>query len=406
MVRSLFQWFKPLCYALVFLALLACLLEIGLRVYDSATGQITRRDVMDQGLTAKSWFVHHSLKPARIFQVLNPDTKKRVRVAVNSRGMRGKEPAVPKPDDTYRVLCLGDEATLASYIAEADTFCARLEPLLRDAWGDSVETLNAGVPGYCPLLSLLQVRHQLLALEPDLVILSFDMSDVADDYALRRLAQKDQLGAAVSCTHPALEAAGGGKATRLANAFLLPTWLRQKADGYLAARALSAVSKSIESERCRYLWLEDDAPDWSAYIDHALEPIEQLANLLAARGARLVVTVAPAPWQVSAKASNGPGVREAAGVGRKVRFRSEKPFATVARFCHDRRIPVLNLLGAFLAEAAPEELYLTNAPQLSAQGHALFARELGRFLVEEWAPGAGGNESPEAEGVRQAHLPP
>jgi len=404
MIRSLFQWFKPLCYALVFLALLACLTEVGLRVYDSATGQITRRGMVDGGLTCKSWFVHHSLKPSRVFQVMNPDRKKRVRVAINGRGLRGQEPVVPKPGETYRVICLGDDATLAAHLAEAETFCALLQPLLRDAWGDSVEVINAGVPGYCPLLSLLQMRHQLLALEPDLVILNFDMSDVADDYPLRRLAQKDKQGVAVSCTHPALEAgaASGGSARLL----LLPTWLRQKVDGYLAAQALSSVSKSIESERCRYLWLEDDAPDWSAYIDHALEPIEHLAALLAPRGARLVVAVGPAPWQVSAKACDGPGVREAAGVGRKAHFSSQRPFSQIARFCEERRIPMINLLPAFLDDPAPHELYLRNAACLAATGHALHARELARFLIEEWAPGAREPETSEPVGVRHAQAPP
>src|SRR5579872_6776339 len=182
MIRSCFLWVKHLVYAVAVLATLACLLEIGLRVYDSATAQVTRRDLYDRGLVCKNWFVHHTLKPSRVFAVNNPDTGERVRVAVNSLGVRGVEPEIPKPRGTLRIVCLGDDSTLATFIPEADTFCSQLRQELTTQLNRPVEVINAGVPDYCPLLSYLQLRHELLAREPDLVILNFDPSDVADDY--------------------------------------------------------------------------------------------------------------------------------------------------------------------------------------------------------------------------------
>src|SRR5579863_1354015 len=124
MVRSCFLWFKHLLYALAVLALIACLAEVALRVYDSATAQVTRRELYDRGVICKSWFVHHNLKPSHAFSVRSPDTGERIRVAVNSRGLRGPEPIVPKPAGIYHILCLGDESTFAATIAESRTFCS------------------------------------------------------------------------------------------------------------------------------------------------------------------------------------------------------------------------------------------------------------------------------------------
>jgi hypothetical protein len=252
--------------------------------------------------------VHHTLKPSRNFAMKNPDTGERVRIAVNSLGLRGPEPTIPKPAATWRILCLGDDATFAQYVTENETFCNRLQAALAEQLpGSTFEVLNAGVPDYCPLLSFLQYRHELLALAPDLIVLNFDMSDVSDDYQVRRYAVMNSEGVPLSCSHPALETprtvVKGGRDGVL----LLPQVARQQLNALLAERTLGEKSRSIDSPRCRYLWLDDQPPDWSVHISQALGPLEPLAGLAQAGGARLIVAACPAPWQVSAAASNGPG---------------------------------------------------------------------------------------------------
>src|SRR5262245_32977776 len=97
MIRAPWLWFKNLFYAALVLVLLCSLAEVGLRVFDSVTGQVTRRDLYDRGMICKSWFVHHTLKPSHSFAVKNSDSETRVKVSLNSFGLRGKEPTVPKP---------------------------------------------------------------------------------------------------------------------------------------------------------------------------------------------------------------------------------------------------------------------------------------------------------------------
>lgn len=392
MIRSCLLWIKHLVYAVAVLAILACLLEIGLRVYDSATAQITRRELYDRGMTCKSWFVHHSLKPARAFASRNPDTGQRVRVAVNSLGLRGPEPAIPKPRGTLRIVCLGDDATLAANVTEAETFCAQLRTALASRLGRQVEVINAGVPDYCPLLSCLQFRHELLALDADLVILNFDMSDVFDDYQVRRFAVLNHDGAPLNCAHPALEMPRHGKAAR-ESVLLLPQFARQKINDLLADRTLGEKSQSIESPKCRYLWLDDTPPDWSVYIDQTLAPLRHLDDLARSAGARVIVAACPAPWQISAQASNGEGVREQAGIGKDAYLQSRRPFETVAHFCRTNQIPFCDVSPAFTGDSQPDRLYLKNAAAFSAEGHALYAKVLADFALQQAATAVGAPES-------------
>ncbi len=381
MIRSCFLWCKHVVYAVAVLALVACLAEVGLRVYDSATAQVTRRELYDRGLVCKNWFVHHTLKPSHGFAVKCPDTGERVRVAINGLGMRGPEPAIPKPAGTYRILCLGDDSTLATAVSEAETFCAVLQTELAGRMAPlKVEVLNAGVPDYCPLLSYLQFRHALLSLQPDLVVLNFDMSDVADDYLIRRHAVMNSEGIPVNCPHPALEMPRATRKSGREGMLLLPQFARQHLNLLLAERTLGEKSHSIESPKCRYLWLQEQPPDWSIHISQALSPIKLLDDLASSSGALLVVAACPAPWQVSAEASNGEGVRENAGVAQDALFRSRRPWQLLAEFCQTQQIPFCDISNAFVQAEQPERLYLKNAAALSARGHALYARELAEFL--------------------------
>jgi hypothetical protein len=380
MIRSFFLWCKHVVYAVAVLAIIACLAEIGLRVYDSATAQVTRRDLYDRGLVCKSWFVHHTLKPSHAFIVKNPDTGERVRASINSLGLRGAEPAIPKPPGTFRVLCLGDDSTFASGMPEAETFCSRLQTELAGRLAPSVEVINAGVPDYCPLLSYLQFRHELLLLQPDLVVLNFDMSDVADDHLLRRQALMTRDGQPLSCAHPALELPRSCKSDR-EGLLLLPQFARQRLNCVLADRTLGESSRSIESPKCRYLWLTDEAPDWSVHINLALNPLKHLSDLTRSTGGRLIVAACPAPWQVSAQASTGGKVREEAGIAADACLKSRRPFEAIAEFCDAQQISFCDVSTTFAQAGRPERLFLNNAAAFSPEGHALYARELAGFVL-------------------------
>lgn len=382
MIRPLFSSLRHLFYAVLFLALLACVMEIGLRVYDSATGQLTRSELYDRGMTCKSWTTHHALKPSRAYLVRHSDSEQKIRVTINSLGLRGREPAIPKPPGTLRIVCLGDEAAFASHIPEAETFCQLLQSRLSTERDATIEVINAGVPNYCPLLSYLQLRHSLLALAPDLVILNFDMGDVADDHQIRCFAVSDAAGRPTSCSHPALELPRNSATIRPVDALLLPQWARQKVNSLLADQTARVASPSIDFPRSRYLWLSDAPPDWDEYIEQSLSPLKLIQELVAGQEVRLIVTAIPAPWQVSSTATPGGGVRDRVGVAPDALYRSRRPFEIIEDFCREQNIAFCDVSEAFLDHAAGHRLFLRRTAELSAEGHQLVGAELARYLAE------------------------
>ncbi len=100
----------------------------------------------------------------------------------NAFGFRGKSvAALKKPADVYRIVFLGDDATLASDTAENGTFVAEVERALNARRGEKdpkVEALNAAGPGFFAPVHHATLVHRILPLEPDLVVLMSAVEEV------------------------------------------------------------------------------------------------------------------------------------------------------------------------------------------------------------------------------------
>lgn len=377
---------------------LYCICEVSVRLYDARTGKVTRHAEGDPDLVVKSWTVHHELKPLQ--QVTRKsDGNRRVEVRTNSRGFRGSDPQMPKPPEVYRVVCLGDERVLGPHVAESETFPSRLEKLLQHWTNKSggrakIEVINAGVPDYCPLLSLLQYHHSLAAMQPDLVVLNFDMSDVADDYRYRRHVTFDERGNPRCCIHPGLEIRNLSGNQLVNEVLLIPRWGKQTLAEYWTSQLFSMPQTNISSSNCKYLWLDSQAPDWTIHIRQALEPIRELHRQCLANGADFAVLMAPAPFQVSERACNDPGLRQRVGVAPGKVFNSDHPFEIIYNFCKESRIPLCDATPPFMNDdEGSEKLFLRHSVEFSPAGHTLLSRSAAVYLVKNF-PGVWRNQSP------------
>ena len=256
MVRSRLAFLKHLILAIGSLGLCVCGTELGLHVYESwAECAVCRAD---KSACSPSWTVHHSLKPDVHVTVTDPDLGTEVRWRTNSLGLRGPEVEVPKPPGTFRILCLGDESTLAPETDQNETFCARLKELLPTASSVDLEVINAGCPQTGPLLSFLALRHKLLSLAPDLVVFNFDMSDVADDHRCRRHVRmngKEPL----YCPHPELERQRTASEVFWVERLLLWQHAKRGVGHLLGAEDQAEDVRDIDAPQGAYAWLRDDA---------------------------------------------------------------------------------------------------------------------------------------------------
>ena len=100
--------------------------------------------------------------------------------SINSKGIRDREFEIPKPDDVFRIIVLGDSVTFGTEYPLELTYPKILEKSLNKKSGLNLkyEVLNAGVCSYNAVQKFLLLKNKLLDYEPDMVILQF----LNDDY--------------------------------------------------------------------------------------------------------------------------------------------------------------------------------------------------------------------------------
>lgn len=361
----------PLIVRLLFVVALAFTLlgtvESAFMAYDVWSGgalSVFRAPDLERGI--RSWTEHHAMRPGYADSV----------TTLNSFGLRSPEVRVPKPEGTPRVLLLGDSFTFGFKTGDKDVFARRLEEQLRRSAGRaSTEVVNAGVVSYCPLLEYLQYRHHLAVLEPDLVILNFDMSDVQDhmDYSRHLVRAAD--GTPLYVTEPSL----GRRATALPS-LLSFQWVARKIDAVSRRSQAAQENSPFVRDLDRYLWTLDGGSDWRDEARAAMQPVADLARLLEHQRIPFVLATYPQPWQVSAAATPGGGIREQYGVGPNTVHRNDRPFRMLEEFAAEHRLPLVNATEVFRADASPETLFLDNDFHFSPRGNALYADVLARYI--------------------------
>ncbi len=117
----------------------------------------------------------HRFRPSlpREFQA-NP----RWSIALNSHGDRAPEMSPSPAAGTIRVACIGDSWTFGMNVDQDRTYPARLAAWLQAGQPDArYEVLNFGVLGYSSFQGLQLLKHRVLDLKPDVLVIGFGMND-------------------------------------------------------------------------------------------------------------------------------------------------------------------------------------------------------------------------------------
>jgi hypothetical protein len=136
-------------------------------------------------LLVRDRYVHHRYVPNTVTQIAIRDVD--YGVHINALGMRGPD-VEPKRSDEYRILMLGDSFTEGSGLQEDETYPVLVEKYLDVGTNRNVRVINGGIDSYAPVLSLLQLTRNYQDLEPDLVVLNLDMSDLLQEVEYRKKA--------------------------------------------------------------------------------------------------------------------------------------------------------------------------------------------------------------------------
>lgn len=97
---------------------------------------------------------------------------------INALGLRGPEIASEAAEQELRVVCLGDSCTFGKGVVEADTWPRQLERMLREELPDeTVRVANLGVNGYAGRDYREAFLSLGLELEPDVVVVGYNLND-------------------------------------------------------------------------------------------------------------------------------------------------------------------------------------------------------------------------------------
>lgn len=390
MFRAGLTFFRRLLCAAILLVLIVCGAEVGVRMFEVVGGTdvcattASPCAVDPTSLLMPSWTTYRELKPHALAAVKCRDSKREIPIRTNSLGLRGPEVIVPKPPGLFRIVLLGDETILAPETPEADHATRVLKELLQQQTQVPIEVVNAGLPGGCPLTEYLLFKQRLLGLQPDLVLLHFDWSDVSDDQQLRRYTRSSREATPLSCPHASLVKTKRvtkpledlRQQFRLIDWGLTATsrqWKRQLAEQTASTRDASANS---------YAWLRDERPAALAAVQQSFQPILELARLSDSGHFQLAVITSPKPWQVSARCSAGKGSRMASGVANDAYFPNRAPFDSLAEYVIGQQLQFADATTALTSGRDPEANFLRHAPRWSAEGHRHMAEFLASFLNE------------------------
>ncbi|MBL8848844.1 MAG: hypothetical protein JNG89_04140 [Planctomycetaceae bacterium] len=280
-MRSLGQGIKHLLLAVIWLAALACITEVALRA------QRWHARAYPQAAQSLSDPADDVVPSAETYQQLRPmlgiiEDPDRQSLRTNAFGLRGPEMLIPKPAGVFRVICLGDDTTLARQLHEEETYCERLRVHLQQRTQLRVEVINAGLPGGCPLTGLLLLRHRLLGLQPDVVLQHVDPTDIEDDRLVRPFTFMDEQGLPLAAVHPSCRQTTSPTLLSLSHEFLVLDWLRD--------RCVDEWQATAAQERDPW-----DEVDWEMAATQAFSPLADLRTLVTGVYCTVIVTTADDP---------------------------------------------------------------------------------------------------------------
>lgn len=290
-------------------------------------------------------------------------------LAINAQGVRDDEPIGPKAAGERRVLVLGDSMVLAVQVPLAQTFVERLEARLNASATAGGATrwrvINGGVQGYGPVNEWLFFDRVAAAFEPDLVV---QFVFVGND-AIEALNLRSWLEAGPP--PPAAGAAALGAVRRFVRSTLVWQTARVRWD-QLKSRLTTKIPEPPLA-----MYLETPPPYVAEGLEVAKEAIRRIANRAAGMGARTVLVLVPAKFQVSDVDFEWLDADVTRSGGRLVRNSATE---RVTKSLAPLGLPTLDLLPVFLSQPHRQDLFWQRNVHLTARGHEVVEAALFEFL--------------------------
>lgn len=105
------------------------------------------------------------------------------RVEINENGFRGPSIDKPRPNEVFRIFCVGDSFTFGMGVEEDESWPSQLSKRLAAPPGyNQIEVINGGVPGYNLGQYCRQIELSLLEFEPNMIVIGLVENDLEPSF--------------------------------------------------------------------------------------------------------------------------------------------------------------------------------------------------------------------------------
>lgn len=295
---------------------------------------------------------------------------------VNSQGHRDDEVPMEKPEDTFRILLLGDSFTVGANVYEEQAYPQVLEELLNARSSQKIEVVNTGVGGWEPFMYAQYYEHYGRQYDPDLILIGFFIGN--DAY--NQLTDVDQLPTAVMGRRVSRAAAGKPYIRLL-------VFLHEHSNLWRLLTRRGPQMLDFTRENCAdftkaYLALQGSRmeahlkrdSEQEALIQNSVDQIARIQALAAEDGIPIVVALLPDENQIN------PALQQKIiPAGEFDRYDFDMPQTMLEEMFNDRGIPTIDLLPTIRDD--PRCLYM-NDTHWTPEGHRLAAETLANALSE------------------------
>jgi lysophospholipase L1-like esterase len=286
-----------------------------------------------------------------------------VHVEINGKGLFGPELTYAKPDNTARILYLGDSVTFGYAMPSYRlSFPYCVEPILQDHVDGQIQTINAGVPGYNTRQEYLYLRQEGIKYDPDLVVVAITLNDVTDRY----LAVD-----ALASGNGGLKAFFGKIYTDSGIMYLIRTKLNPMLSPFQARKEQTDM-------HVKELVFNPERPELQQAWSRQFESLDEMAAYCRERNLKLALVVFPYVFQLDDAE------------------KLSSPQAELRQYAQEHNIPMLDLLPGIADHLEktgqqPQDIFMDDC-HLSQQGAPVIAGMIADFI-----------QSQELIGNKQAH---
>lgn len=305
---------------------------------------------------------------------------------VNNFGLRGKDITIKKPAKVFRILMLGDSFTMGKGVEDNETVPFIVEELLKSQRAkpqDTIEVLNGGVDSYAPILSYIQLTRDLKLLEPDMVILNLDVSDLVQEAVYRSIAVYTPDGEIIGVS--------GDNKNNSTFTDRLRDWTERNlyltrlmfyyANKFFKYKEFT-VRRIVEQANFELAMhtLAEDTADRQEQWQNLFDSILKIKEFCEANSMRFILTTYPWGHQVNEK-ENIPIKYQFMPKGATV---SDKSLLKIIEFSSDNNIPLINLFPVFRSYSGQSLLYFKHDTHMTTAGYRLMANGIAQYLIENY----------------------